>query len=167
MADSALITYGGLIASIVSAIAAHLAWVRAGRIKALDLRLELARSEVQIIAIASELPALLKLARRSREPVTGSTGQAGALQQWLQEWEADSSAVSEFATWLPPANPERTHLAHHELETRVITAAKLLAKANFLKEKYRESLSMDDNERNQIRADVRSVTHARLQQYDK
>lgn len=164
MWDSAWITYGGLASGIVGAVGSILAWWRVGQVKSLDLRIELAKAEVEINAIVKDLPEFLELSRRSRERITAATGQSGVFQGWIEQWNTDFKTVQSFSAWLPPVNQKISKLSQTELEAKLINAVRLQTQARLLKEKYTVEIAADDKERDNIRTDVRSSTHAKLLQ---
>jgi hypothetical protein len=169
MADSNLLSYVGAISGTIGAITGiagavmgFVSYRRSGQMKALDLRIELRKAVGDLHDSVQSLPSLLERAKASRTAVAAATGQAGALQHWQGEFEKDLSTVQRLATEIPDSSATYELLSHSELESRLVSVHQIQSQANRLYEKYRASLASDDKEREQIRADVRSVTQVRL-----
>jgi hypothetical protein len=154
----------GAVTGIAGSVMGYIAYRRSEELKALDLRLELRKSENDVHSAIKELPATLEQAKKSREAVASANGGlgSGALAKWLGEWDEDFAEVKKLETQLPSDNPDYTTLDHIELETKLITIYALNAKVSKLQEKYNSMLAADDTEREQIRADIRIRTQANL-----
>lgn len=162
MADSNLLPYVGAITGIAGAVMGFVSYRRSGQMKALDLRLELRKAVGDLYDSVQTLSSLLERAKRSRTAVSAATGQTGALQHWQGEFEKDLSAVQRLVAETPYPGATYDSISYSELESRLVSVHQIQSQADRLHEKYRTSLAADDKEREQIRADVRSVTQVRL-----
>jgi hypothetical protein len=169
MADSNWLSYVGAITGTIGAITGiagaamgFVSYRRSGQMKALDLRLELRKVVCDLHDTMQSLPPLLERARRSRTAVAAATGQSGALQQWQGEFDKDLSSVQQLAADAPDLSSTYESMSYSELESELVSVHQVQSKAIRLSEKYRASLAADDKEREHVRADVRSATHAIL-----
>lgn len=169
MADSNLLPYIGAITGTIGAITGiagaamgFVSYRRSGQMKALNLRLELRKAVGDLHDSVQSLSSLLERAKGSRTAVSAATGQTGALQHWQGVFEKDLSAVQRLVTETPDPGATYESLSYAELESRLVSVHQIQSQADRLYEKYRASLAADDKEREQIRADVRSVTQVRL-----
>ncbi|GAO37738.1 hypothetical protein SCT_3174 [Sulfuricella sp. T08] len=171
MSEPAWLSYAGAITGTIGAITGiagatmgYISYRRSGQMKALDLRLELRKAVNELRTAVQNLPSLLERAKNSHTAVASAIGHlgSGALQQWLSECEADLSAAKTLEAEVPDPSANYEHLAHSELETKLVAVHSLQSKATRLSEKYHAALAADDKEREQIRADVRVRTQAKL-----
>jgi hypothetical protein len=134
-------------------------------LKALDLRLELRKTESDLRAAVHELPSFLEHAKKSRERVAAATGMrgSGALQQWTSDWEADLAAVRSLERELTDPDADYATATHRELESKLVDVHALASRAARVRDKYLQGLAADDGEREHIRADIR----ARIKQIDR
>jgi hypothetical protein len=155
----------GAVTGIAGAIMGYISYRHSEQLKALDLRLELRKTEADLRSAVQELPSLLERAKKSRDRVTAATGLrgSGALQQWTSDWEADLAAVRALEGELPDANANHISAKHSELESKLVAVHALASRAERLRDKYQEGLAADDREREHIRADLRVRTQANLE----
>lgn len=171
MPDPAWLSYAGAITGTVGAITGiagatmgYISYRRSGQMKALDLRLELRKAVNDLRSTVQSLPPLLERAKKSHTAVAAAIGHlgSGALQQWHSDWNADFSAVRLLESEVPDPSINYENLAHSELETKLVVVHSIQSKATRVSEKYHVALAADDKEREQIRADVRIQTQAKL-----
>lgn len=172
MSESALLSYVGAITGVIGAVTGiagavmgYVAYRRSGELKALDLRLQLRKTENDLRSTVEELPALLEHAKKSRTAVASATGKlgSGALTNWHSELEADLAAVRSLEAELPHVNADYTALNHSVLEAKLVAVHAIRIKAVRFRGKYDTALAADDREREHIRADVRARTQAKLE----
>lgn len=172
MSDPSWLSYTGAITGVIGAVSGiagaamgYIAYRRSEEMKALDLRLELRKSENDLRSTVEELPAHLEHAKKSHMAVASATGMlgSGALKKWLSEWEADLASVRSLKAELPHANPDYASVNHSVLEAKLVVVHALRAKATRVREKYENALAADDKEREHIRADVRARTQTKLE----
>lgn len=171
MADSSLLSYVGAITGTIGAITGiagatmgFISYRRSGQMKALDLRLELRKTANDLRDTVQSLAPLLERAKQSHTAVAAATGQIGSgrLQQWQNEFEADISAVKLLESEVPDSNASYECLAHSELGSKLVEVHSVQSRATRMSKKYLATLADDDKEREQIRADVRVSTQAKL-----
>ena len=171
MAEPAWLTYMGAIAGAVGAVTGvagaimgFISYRKTNEIKGLELRLELRRRTHDLHAVLSELPELLRRAKRSRVAVAAATGKrgSGAMEQWSQQWETDQGEVKAVADAAPPDSQDLNRLTLTELEQQLATVHQGHARAVALRDRYIAAMAADDRERDHLREDMRAVTQARL-----
>ncbi|WP_152984077.1 MULTISPECIES: hypothetical protein [Stenotrophomonas] len=154
----------GAITGIAGAIVAVLAFHRTGELKALDLRLELRRMESTLRSDIQDLIPLLELAKKSRTRLAAAQGNfhSGATTHWLSQWNADLAEANQLAEGASSLDIDCSSFSQAELEARLVTVHKLQCQVVQLSGKYQSSLTADDSGREQLRADQRVITQARL-----
>jgi hypothetical protein len=171
MLEPIWLSYAGVITGVIGAVTGiagsvmgYIAYRRSEELKALDLRLELRKSENDVHSAIKEIPAILEQAKKSRQAIASANGSlgSGALAKWLGEWDKDFAELKKLEAQLPLDCPDYTTLDHMELETKLIDIYALHAKVSKLQEKYNSMLAADDREREQIRADLRIRSQANL-----
>jgi hypothetical protein len=152
----------GAVTGIAGAVMGYISYRRSGEMKALDLRLELRRAQVDYCALVRELPALLERAKASRTAVSAATGMlgSGALQQWSSEWEKDEALASTWGGELPNTDANRASASHQELESELGQAHEQQGQAMRLRDKYLASLAEDEHQRDHIKAAMLARTQA-------
>ena len=167
MADPTWITYTGAIGGIIGTITGvagcimgYISYRRSEAFKALDLRIELKKTEADLHSIASGLPQLIQRAQNSRSRVAAAAGQhgSGAMVRWRSMWEADSAESNAIIERLPDLKSNYQELTHEQLESRLVKAHTELLSARQLKEKYDAEIEKDDKERERIKAAMHSRT---------
>ena len=152
----------GAVTGIAGAVMGYISYRRSGEMKALDLRLELRRAQVDYCAPVRELPALLERAKASRTAVSAATGMlgSGALQHWSSEWEKDEALASTWVGELPSTDANRASAGHQELESELVQVHEQHGHAVRLRDKYLASLAEDDHQRDHIKAAMLARTQA-------
>jgi hypothetical protein len=172
MSEQNWLVYLGAIAGVIGAITgiagvvlAFFALRRTGQLKALDLRLELRRTEATLQSEILSLIPLLERAKTSRTHLAAAQGSyhSGAIKHWLSEWGTDLVEASSLAEGASLLDADCTAFSQAQLEARLITIHKLQGQVSRLSGKYRDSLAVDDAGRAQLRADQRVATQARLE----
>jgi hypothetical protein len=122
---------------------------RVGRLKALDLRLELRKAEADARAISSELPALLEKADRSRMAVAAFEGwvNSGAMGSWKSELAADKVKVRSLLASVPDAQADHRTLSPEELESKILAIHRLRTGIDQMRDKYVAALAADERKR--------------------
>ncbi|WP_155301010.1 hypothetical protein [Cupriavidus necator] len=148
------ISYVGLAGGIIGTATGCMAYWRTGQLKALDLRLELSRQDIEVRHLVLGLNDLLAQARRSREAVAAATGRVGSgwLQGWMTQLQADENEVFGLLGALPPENASYRTAPHSDLESALSARHATRVKADSLRNKYVASLAEDDRLRSEIRA---------------
>lgn len=152
----------GAVTGIAGAVMGYVSYRRSGEMKAMDLRLELRKAQIDYCALIRELPALLERAKASRTAVSAATGMlgSGALQHWSSEWEKDDGLARAWGNDLP--NPDADHRAaeHKELESKLVQVHEQHGHAVRLRDKYLASQAEDDRQRDHIKAAMLVRTQA-------
>lgn len=150
----------GAITGIAGAIMGYIGYRRSNSIKALDLRLELRKAVNEVENDLSKLEGLLNHANQSRQRVASATGklESGAMKIWDGEVEEDKKKLGHLKEKAPSPTTKYDDLSPSELESQLVAIHKLRGQISDLTEKYRASLKADDEERKQIREDVRTWT---------
>ncbi len=154
----------GTVTGIAGAILGYVAYRRSEALKALDLRLELRKAEKDLRRLIEELPSLLQEARGSRAAVLAALGlsNSGTWEAFRGRWESDVKKAEAMASALPKETNDYRGVAHEVLETRLVDVHDEQRGAEALRDEYRSHLAWDEGQRDQIRADQRSRTHAML-----
>ncbi|MBE7526372.1 MAG: hypothetical protein HS120_01615 [Burkholderiales bacterium] len=154
----------GAVTGIAGAVVAILAFRRTGEIKALDLRLELRRTESTLQSDIQDLLPLLEHAKASRTRLAAAQGgyHSGATAHWLYEWDTDLAEANQLVAGASTLDVDCSVFSQAELEARLVTVHKLQRQVAQLSGKYQSSLAADDSGREQLRADQRVITQARL-----
>lgn len=144
----------GALTGVASLAIAAAAFVRSGRTKALDLRLELRKEEKATRTLLDELPGLIDHANSSRTSINIATGHFNSSSQvlWNQACETDRMEVATLRRQLPELQIDYRKYQPEELEAALVAMYELRTKAGRLREKYQASMSADDKARDQIQA---------------
>ena len=150
----------GAITGIAGAIMGYVGYRKSTKIKALDLRIELRKAVNIVEAALPRLEELLDHADKSRKAVAAATGgrDSGAMVQWSAQFEADKSKLTQLVAQAPSSSENYGDLSPAELESRLVAIHKLQGQIGEQSEKYTASLKSDDEQRKQIREDIRSLT---------
>jgi len=153
----------GAITGIAGAVMGYVGYRRSSQLKALDLRLELRKSESDVGDLLRALPELVGTAKQSRLAVATANGSAntGAMEAWNGQIEGDLSAISGLHSTLAVPADEHASLTPFQLESKLVEVHALHAKARQFEQKYRGALAADDKERDNIRAAVQLRINAR------
>lgn len=158
MADPHWTIYAGMVTGIVGAILVYLGYRKSKQIKALDLRIELKRAVANIIFDFKNLREQMEKGNKSRMAVAAAMGflNSGRMNKWKKGFEYDQKAANELAKELPDEDTYYDHLDTNELEAKLIESHKIQRKIQKLSEKYSEEITRDDEQRKQIRENMRS-----------
>ncbi len=172
MSGQSWLAYTGAIAGIVGAITgvagailAALALHRTSQLKALDLRLELRRTESTLQSDIHDLIPLMESAKTSRTRLAAAQlcYHSGATTHWLSEWDLDLTGAKLLVEGASDLDVDCSKFSQAELEARLVTVHKLQHQVAKIYGKYKNSLAADDAGREQLRADQRVITQARLE----
>ena len=167
MAERAWLSYTGAITGVIGAITGiagaimgYISYRRTQDLKALDLRLEVRKSENNLRGLVLGLPAHLEHAKKSRKAVAAAKGLwgSGANQKWIAEWETDTAAAHAMVARLPASSETYATLDHTALEDKLVATHAALRSAQQLHAKYAGYLAADDKDRDHIKEDVRVNT---------
>jgi len=151
----------GAITGIAGAIMGYVSYRKSNSLKSLDLRLELRKAISDARSSLSQLEVLIDFANKSRQAVASATGRyrSGMMEKWKQDVEADKSKLAQMSENAPEARANYENLNPKELESKLVGIHQFQSQINELKEKYDAAVHSDDEERKQIREDMR-VRHA-------
>lgn len=154
----------GTLAGIGGFVLATLAFRRTGKLKALDLRLELRRCERSLRAEASGIVQLLETAKGSHTRLGAAQGnyRSGAMQHWLTEWATDLAVAESLVQQVADLGTVNNAMSQAELETSLNAVQNLQHELTKISGKYTGTLSKDDVGRAQLQADQRVVMQARI-----
>jgi hypothetical protein len=167
MSEQSWLAYTGAIAGIIGAVTgiagaalAFLAFRRTGQLKALDLRLELRRTESTLQSDIHDLVPLLEIAKASRTRLAVAQGScnSGATKHWISQWDTDLAGANYLVEGASVLDIDCSKFSQAKLEARLITVHKLQRQVAQLAGKYKSSLLADDAGREQLRADQRVIT---------
>jgi hypothetical protein len=144
---------GGLLVS-------PLALWRAGRVRVLDLRTTVHKDAAELRLALEDLAGTIPRAIQSREHVAAATGQAGALQQFRTEADADIAAVAALRVRLSGIEPIRLLASYSTVEAKVVTAHEVRLRVQQLREKYKAAAAADAQEGEHLRAAVEARVRA-------
>ena len=136
----------GTISGLVGAVLGYKGYRRAHEGKALDLRLELGKANVDARAILDGLPRLLEQAHLSRRQILspGGLSQSSMTREWTSSWIADWKEVNSLKGELPASDNDHAAINDHgELELRLVSVHRLSSRGNQLRMKYEASLAED------------------------
>jgi len=144
----------GMITGVTGACLGYLGYRRSGRVKALDLRLELRKAETATRAVLEQLPALINRAQASRTSAHVSGGSFGSSNQaaWVQECEKVRADVDGLLKELPAAGDDYRTLSPEELESRLVAIDVLQAKASRIRDKCHGTIVADEKWRESLQA---------------
>src|SRR5258708_39513698 len=144
----------GMITGVTGACLGYLGYRRSGRMKALDLRLELRKVETATRAILEQLPALINRAQASRTSAHVSGGSFGSSNQaaWVQECENGRADVDDLLNELPATGDDYRTLSPEELESRLVAIDVLQAKASRIRDKCHGTIVADGKWRESLQA---------------
>ena len=159
MAEPSWISVIAMLTGIAGLIMGFVSLRKVNRMKSLDLRLELRKAETAVRASLSNLESNMAEAKLSRERVYAATGRfkSGAMETWHAHHETDRSVALGLLSELPSLVDDCFSLSPEDLESRIVAVHGLQLTIASLNEFYQASLSSDDEERRQIRNDVRNA----------
>ena len=125
---------------------------RAGKMKTLDLRLELRKADTEIKSLVLGLPGLLDRAKQSRERILAASGRAesGAMQFCRDELRKDGERQQRLAQALPAADSDYRGYSPEALEQELVRRHSALGEAKEVASKYERWLADDNQARTQI-----------------
>ena len=125
--------------------------------KALDLRLELKKSEADYYSKISKIKKLLEEANKSRQSVASATGKlkSGMMKEWKKDFALDKESLASLSDTFPYKKQNYDRLVPNELESKLIEIHKLQNNLRQLEDKYIATIQSDDTERNHIRENTR------------
>lgn len=138
---------------------AILAYRHASKVKKLDLLVEAGRARNELASNFVTLVDLHGEALRSRKAVASATGKlrGGAMQKWQTEWEGDKAFIQNHLTpYIPRKDTDYASLKADKLVAVIVELDHLNNSVVELLEKYGQWQDFDNNERDQIREDVRT-----------
>lgn len=140
---------GGIagITGIIGMITGTAGYIRSGRMKALDLRLELHKAEDAVRDMLSELPTLINLADHSRSAIYV----ADAKMLWDQSCAVDRSEVASMQAQLPAEGIDYRRLSKRSLEDRLVTMNRFRVRGSRMREKYLSALAGVEKKRQERR----------------
>jgi hypothetical protein len=150
----AWLPYVGALTGLAGMIAGVGAFIRSGRSRALDLRLELRKEENATRALLEELPALIDHANSSRTSINIATGRFDSRDQqlWNLACENDRAELAGLRAQLPEPGIDYRRMLPEELEAALVAVDELRVKASCLRDKYNAAMSADDKMRDRIQA---------------
>ena len=142
----------GAITGIAGAVMGYLGYRSAKETKALDLRLELRRAEINLRNIVNDLPATIERGTRSRKALAAATDNIGSSRQKLfdDESKKDLATAEEMKVAMPDADVDYMSLDYPMLEERLTTIHAQTQSATALQQKYVARLAEDDKERERL-----------------
>jgi hypothetical protein len=128
-----------------------------------DFRLQLRIANNVYRSVVDELPALMELAKRSRERIDAATGMSGsgASQIWATRVATDEATLLQLQAMVPAEGVPDT-LPLKQLESLIAAAHGLQLRADKLKGDYLSAIAADDTRRATLAEDHRVLTAARL-----
>jgi hypothetical protein len=148
----AWIAIGSLLVSVVAL------W-RAGRVRTLDLRINLRKDAVELRLALEKLTATIPAAIQSRSAIAAATGQAGALQRFRNEAEADLPTVAALRARLDGIEPVPLFAGYGTVEAKVVAAHEVRLRMQELREKYATALAADEAARKQRYDEIMAHVH--------
>ena len=153
----------GAVTGIAGAILGYIGFRRTGQIKALDLRLELRRTESTLREDIHDLLPLLERAKTSRTRLAAAEGRLHAVTaHWTSHWDTDLAEANSLVAGSSALDVDCSRFSQAELEDRLINIHKLQHKVGRLAQKYQDFLAEDDIGRDHLRENQRVTTQARL-----
>jgi hypothetical protein len=154
-------TDAGTMTGIIGAVTGTAGFVlgltgyrRANAIKALDLRIELKKAVVAARLELYELPKFIDCVHGSHIEVAAATGilQSGGNEVWKNNCKTDRAEAKTLAAELPVEAHDYLGMSESELEAALVKVHELRLRANRLRQKYERQLSLDDKQREELRA---------------
>ena len=142
----------GIVSGCLGTVLGWRGYRRAGKMKTLDLRLELRKADTEIKNLVRALPELLDRAKLSRESILAASGraQSGAMQFCRDELRKDGEHQQRLAQALPVADPDYRGYAPEALEEELVRRHAALGEAKRIASKYEGWLADDNQARAQV-----------------
>ncbi|MEO8009446.1 MAG: hypothetical protein ABI728_13140 [Betaproteobacteria bacterium] len=156
MPEANLLNYIGAVAGIGGAIMGYISFRRSGKMKALDLRLELRKADHDLRDTVKGFAPLLDQAMNSHKNVSAAIGQynSGAFKQWVSEWEESQKEILALENNLPDPDTDYQGLGYAALETRLVAVHAMQSQAAHIRDKYLAVLESHDKEREHLKANM-------------
>lgn len=154
----------GAITGLTGAVFGLIGYRRTNALKALDLRLEVRRTENTMRQEINQLVPVMEHSKRSRKALSAAQGryQSGAMSAWLGEWESDLAAARTVESDAGLLDVEHATLTESQLEDRLVKLHRTQLQIRQLLKKYQDGLAEDDVGREHVRLDNAQRTQARL-----
>ncbi|MCC5069198.1 hypothetical protein LLE67_15340 [Xanthomonas campestris] len=154
----------GAITGVAGAVFALLAFRRTGQLKSLDLRLELRRTESTLQSDIHDLLPLLERSKASRTRLASAQSMfnSGAIKNWLSQWNKDMALADELVNSSSVLEVDCYTMSQMELESRLVTVHKLQRSVSDITNKYEQFLMEDEAGLQQVHANNRLITQARM-----
>lgn len=142
----------GIVSGCLGTVLGWRGYRRAGKMKALDLRLELRKADAEIRGLVLGLPALLDRAKVSRDSVFAASGraQSGAMQSYHDELRKDGEHQQRLAQALPAVDPDYRGYSPEALEEELVRRHVVLNEAKGIAAKCERWLADDNQARAQV-----------------
>jgi hypothetical protein len=134
---------------------------RTGRVRVLDLRLTVRKGIAEIGVDVDHLARRLEYAVQSRTGVASATGQAGALQAFREQAEADRAEIQAMRQRLQDLNRLSMFATYLQVEDRAVGLETVRTLYRQLSEKYDAAIRDDDAQRTYLR-ERRDATFDRM-----
>jgi hypothetical protein len=166
MTNSDLLSYIGAITGVIGAITGiagafmgYLSYRKTNEIKALELRLEIMKTGVDLFQKAADLADLLSRAKRSRNAVAAAMGtrQSGAYERWVRQHTADEESLDSINDSVDQLNIDYSKVSLRELERAIGEINGLRTIVMGITERYVGSIADDDRNREFIREEPVSI----------
>lgn len=150
----------GTITGIAGAVMGYLSYRKTNEIKALELRLEIMKTGVEVFQKAEDLADLLARAKKSRNAVAAAMGtrQSGAYEKWDRQHTADEESLNSICELVDQLNVDYSKAPLRELENAIGEIHGLRTIVMGITERYLGSIAEDDRNREFIREQA----HARV-----
>ena len=154
----------GAVTGVAGAVLAFFAFRRTSQLKALDLRLELRRTEATLQLEIFNLVPLLEHAKLSHTRLAAAQGSfhSGATKHWISEWDSDILEANALTDGASVLDADCIKLTQPQLVARLINVHKLQGQVSQLSDKYKKSLAADDVARERLQANQRVIMQARI-----
>ena len=154
MAEPHWTSYVGMITGLIGAVLGVMGYRKANEIKSLDLRLESRKAINDCTSAISKAKELLPHANQSRERIAAASGgyRSGAMQIWKQQYEQDSTKLSELANKVPSSEMNYDSLSPKQLESKLVEIHALQNEIDLVIKKYQSAVDEDDKTSEHIRS---------------
>ena len=154
-----LSNHGAALPGIIGTIIAIAAYQRAGRIKALDLRVELRKAEADFRRVVESLSPSMEYANRSRIAAMAAQGltRSGAELGWQADLRADQEHAQALAADVAPSPLDYAGASLKAMEDRLVTLHELIRRAEGVAAKYAETVAADVRYQEQRRAEINHI----------
>ncbi len=159
MSDSAWLSYVGAATGIIGAITGitgaalgYISYRRSGRLKALDLRIEVRRADVDHRNGLNNLLSLVNAASHFRIAVASASGRlkSGNMELWRQTIDGDRTKVELMLKQLPEEDTDYSRYSHEQLETRLVKLHSMQSVVSDMTNKYVTEIAKDDKDRERL-----------------